>query len=231
MALEKAIITNTVSGERVPVMFNPDEYTINKDNNFAQMAVPGLRAPLLQFVHGNLQTLEMELLLDTFETHIEGDRTLNQVGEDVRNLTRKITNLLDIDRTTHAPPVLLFAWGSLSFTCVLARVSQRFIMFLPNGIPVRARLQVIFNEFTNAEFEAKEIKRETADYSKIYVVGHRETLSSIAALVYGNASLWHPIALHNEIDNPRILPLGMQLLVPRLPFRDPETGRYINSHA
>ena len=162
MPLEKALITNTVSGERIPVMFNPEEYVVSKDNHFAQMAVLGLRAPLLQFVNGNLQTLEMELFLDTYEAHSEGDRMLNQAGEDVRNFTRKITSLLDIDRTTHAPPVLLFTWGSLSFTCVLARASQRFIMFLPEGIPVRARLQVTFNEFTNAEFEAKEIKRETA---------------------------------------------------------------------
>lgn len=225
MPLEKALITNTISQERIPVMFNPEEYTVNKDNNFAQVAVPGLRSPLIQFVHGNLQTLEMELFLDTFEAHIEGDRALNQAGEDVRNLTRKITGLLDIDPTTHAPPIVLFTWGSLSFTCVLARASQRFIMFLPEGIPVRARLQVTFNEFTNAELEAKEIKRETADYSKLHSVGQRETLSSIAGLVYGNPALWRPIALRNGIDNPRELPLGAVLVVPRLPYRDPETGK------
>ena len=41
-----------------PVLFNPEEYTLSKDNNFAQIAVPGLRAPLLQFVSGNMQTLK-----------------------------------------------------------------------------------------------------------------------------------------------------------------------------
>ena len=108
MALEKAVITNTVTNERVPVLFNPEEYTLSKDNNFAQVGVPGLSAPILQFVHGNMQTLEMELLVDTYEEHKEGNRTLNQAGEDVRNLTRKITDLMDIDPTTHAPPVLIF---------------------------------------------------------------------------------------------------------------------------
>jgi hypothetical protein len=224
MALEKAIIVNDVTGDRIPVLFNPEEYSVNKDVNFAQAAVPGLSAPLLQFVHGNMQTLEMELLLDTYEEHREGDRALNQAGEDVRNLTRKITDLLAIEPSIHAPPPLIFTWGSLTFRCVLAKASQRFIMFRPDGIPVRARLQVTFNEFTNADFEAKEVKRETSDFSSLYVVGQGETLSAIAGRVYQNPHLWRPIALRNQIDNPKTLPVGLELLIPRLPFRHPETG-------
>jgi hypothetical protein len=224
MPLEKATITNTVTGERIQVMFNPEEYTLNKDINYAQTGVPGLSAPIIQFVHGNMRTLEMELFFDTYEEHREGDRVLNRAGEDVRNLTRKITDLMNIDPTTHAPPVLLFTWGSLSFTCVLARAGQRFIMFLPDGTPVRARLQVTFNEFRNVDLEAKEIKRETAHFSKLHMVSQGETLSTIAWQTYGNPALWRPIALRNGIDDPRALPVGMRLIVPQLPFRDPETG-------
>lgn len=220
MALEKATITNTLSGASIPVLFNPEEYTVNRDNNFAQMAIPGRRGPLLQFVNGNMQTLEMELLVDSYEAH--DGRT--EAHADVRNLTRQITDLMDIDPSTHAPPVLLFTWSSLTFTCVLARASQRFLMFLPDGTPVRARLQVTFNEFINTELEAKEVKRETADYSHRHTVHEGETLSSIAAAVYQDAALWRPIAIHNGIDDPRFLQTGRELLIPQLPFRDPETG-------
>lgn len=220
MALEKATITNTVTGDSIPVLFNPEEYTVNRDNNFAQMTVPGLRGPLLQFVSGNLQTLEMELLVDSYEAH----ERFTEAGEDVRALTSQITGLMNIDPDTHAPPVLLFTWGSLVFKCVLARASQRFIMFLPDGTPVRARLQVTFNEFVNADLEAKEIKRQTADYSRVHVVRQGETLSAIAALVYQNPGLWRPIAINNRIDDPRQLTIGARLLIPQLPFRDPETG-------
>src|SRR6266852_4675549 len=111
-SLEKAIITNTVTNQRIPVMFNPEEYSVNRDNNFAQTAVPGLSAPILQFVHGNMQTLEMELFLDTYEAHRDGSRILTAAGDDVRRLTRKITDLMNIDPTTHAPPVVVFAWAS-----------------------------------------------------------------------------------------------------------------------
>ena len=224
MPLEKALVTNTVTGERIPVMFNPEEYTVNQDINYAQTAVPGLSAPILQFVHGNMQTLEMELFLDTFEAHQSNGRSLNQAGDDVRKLTSQIIGLMSIDATTHAPPVLLFTWASLSFTCVLARASQRYILFLPDGTPVRARLHVTFNEFRNIDLEAKEIKRETANFSKFHVVCDGETLSSIAWKTFGDARMWRPIALRNGIDNPKTLPPGMALVVPQLPYRDPQSG-------
>jgi nucleoid-associated protein YgaU len=145
----------------------------------------------------------------------------------VREQVRKVTDLMNIDPGTHAPPVVLFTWGSLSFTCVLARASQKFIMFASDGIPVRARLQVTFNEFRNGDLEAKEVKRETADYSRLYVVGQGETPSAIAARIYGNPEMWRPILQHNEIDDPRSLTPGQRLLVPQLPYRDRETGEVI----
>jgi hypothetical protein len=230
-SLEKARITNTVTGEDIEVMFNPEQYALGKDMNYAQAQVPGLSSPLLQFVNGGLQTLDMELLLDTYEAHGEAGRRVNQQGDDVRNLTRRVTGLMEIDPTTHAPPVLLFTWGSLTFRCVLARVRQRFVLFRPDGIPVRARLEVSFAELRSADLEAKEVKRETADYSKRYVVGEGETISSVAGKAYGDPSLWRAIALRNQVDDPREVPAGATLLIPPLPFRDPDSGEVYEAHA
>jgi len=223
MAMEKAAITNTVTGKVIEVLFNPEEYTVNSEVTYAQSAIPGVSGPLLQFVHGNMSTLEMELLLDTQEAHSSG-RTTTAANSDVRELVRAITDLMAIEPATHAPPVLLFIWGSLTFTCVLARASQKYQIFLPTGIPVRARMQVTFNEFRNIDLEAKEIKRQTADYTKRRAVSQGETLSSIAAQVYNDPAMWRPLAIANAIDDPRVLPTGLELVVPRLPFRDPATA-------
>ena len=221
MPLEKARLTNTNTGDSVSVLFNPEEYTLAREINYAQATIPGLSAPLLQFVNGALQTLEMELLVDTLEAHTAAGA---QAGSDVRVQTRKVVDLMNIDPKTHAPPIVLFAWGSLTFTCVLARATQRFIMFRQDGIPVRARLQVTFNEFRNVELEAKEIKRETADFTKRHTVGQEESLSAIAYAEYDDPALWRPIAIRNGIDDPRVLETGVELAIPPLPFRDPESG-------
>jgi hypothetical protein len=221
MPLEKAKLTNTNTGDSVDVLFNPEEYTLAREINYAQAAIPGLSSPLIQFVNGALQTLEMELLVDTLEGHPAAGA---KAGSDVRGQTRKVVDLMNIDPKTHAPPIVLFAWGSLTFTCVLARATQRFIMFRQDGIPVRARLQVTFNEFRNVELEAKEIKRETADFTKRHTVGQDESLSAIAYSEYGDPALWRPIAIRNAIDDPRTLETGFELAIPPLPFRDPDSG-------
>jgi LysM repeat protein len=220
MALAKIQITVEHTGESFKVLFNPEEYTINKDNNFASQAIPGLSGPLLQFVHGNMRTLEMELFFDTYDTDSFSKR-------DVRELTNRVVNLTAIDPALHGPPILRVSWASLQFRCVLARVSQKFILFADDGIPVRARLNVTFNEFIDAEREAKEIARQTANFSKVHVVLQGETISAIAAKHYDDAKVWRPIAIMNDLVDPRSLFPGQSLRIPALPFIDPETGEVL----
>ena len=223
-SLERAVIINTVTGSRVTVMFNPTEYTLNQDNNFASMGIPGLSGPLIQFVHGNARTLEMELFFDTYEENRQGtSNVVNHAGDDVRGQVQKVVGLLEIDPTTHAPPVVEFHWSSLHFTCVVTRASQKFTMFLPSGTPVRATVQVTFQEYINAALEDTNIRRETADYTKRHLVLQGETLASIAALHYGDPSQWRPIAARNYIDDPRSLNAGLLLQIPMLPLDDVDT--------
>jgi nucleoid-associated protein YgaU len=184
-----------------------------KDNNFAAQAVPGLSGPILQFVHGNMRTLDMELFFDTYEAQT-----------DVRTQTNKIVNLLNINSDLHAPPVLRIAWASLTFRCVLAKASQKFILFLPDGTPVRAKISVNFSEYLDPTQEAKQVNRQTANFTKVHVVQLGETLSDIAGRLYKNALTWRPIAIVNDVENPRDLQVGQQLQIPPLPFTDPETG-------
>jgi LysM repeat protein len=213
MALAKARITVEHNGRRIDVTFNPEEYSLNKDNTFASQAIPGLSSPILQFVHGNVRTLDMELFFDT-----TGART------DVRDETQKITDLLKIDPDLHAPPVLRFAWGSLQLRCVLTRAGQKFIKFLEDGRPTRARVSVSFSEFIDPDQEAREVNRQTADFTKVHTVNHGETLSGIAQLYYSDPAMWRPLAVANLLDDPRGLVPGQQLRVPALPFTDPTTG-------
>ena len=101
-------------------------------------------------------------------------------------------------------------------------------MFLPDGTPVRARLQVSFQGYINAITESKEVKRQTADYSKTYVVAQGDTLSKIAGVLFGNPALWRPIALNNGLEDSIQLTIGSKLLIPQLPYQDPETGHVVN---
>lgn len=211
--LDPKTLARNLDIPEIMVQFNPEEYSLNKDNNFASQAIPGLSSPILQFVNGNLRTLEMELFFDTVD---------NQ--RDVREETNRIINLLRIDSETHAPPILRFVWSSLDFTCVLTRANQKFTRFMSNGSPVRARVTVSFSEFIDAERDAIELNLQTADFSKVHVVVQDETLSAIANTFYKNPQTWRPIAIANGIDDPRSIFPGQVLRIPSLPFVDQERG-------
>jgi LysM repeat protein len=216
MGLTKANITVEYSKASIDVMFNPEEYSLNRDNNFASQAIPGLSSPLIQFAHGNLRTLDMELLFDTYEKL-----------SDVRQETEKFVHLMEIDPELHAPPILIVAWASLHFRCVLTKASQKFILFLDDGRPVRARISASFTEFIDPEHEALQVKRQTADWTKMHTVLQGETLSAIASQYYSDPTIWRPLAVSNGIDNPRQLFAGQQLTIPALPYTDPVTGEVV----
>jgi hypothetical protein len=218
--MDRLQVTVEHTGRVLHLPFNPEEYTLNQDNTFASQAIPGLSGPILQFVNGNMQTLEMELFFDTWDTDSLAKR-------DVRELTGQVVGLLDIDKELHAPPVLRVQWGSLDFRCVLARASQKFQMFADDGRPVRARVSVTFNRFIDSEREAKEVDRQTADFSKIHVVAQGETLARIATRHYEDPLAWRPIALANALDDPRAITIGQSLRIPALPFHDPDSGELV----
>lgn len=210
MALEKAVIqpldgNGRAAGEPIKVLFNPNEYSIEESNQFQSTAVPGLSAPILQFVNGNGQTLTMELFFDSYEKR-----------EDVRNYTGSITALLNIDRKLHAPRTCKFIWGKLEFKAVLERVTQRFTMFLDSGIPVRATLNVTFKEYKTITEQFVRPEKESADKTKLRVIQQSDQLWMIADREYGDQASWRVIAEANQIDNPRILEAGQNIMLPPL---------------
>src|SRR5262245_46716396 len=112
--LEKATITvlhGANSGRVITVLFNPTEYTFERSNLYKPTAVPGLGAPLLQFVNGESDQLSMDLFMDDY-TDPDGPTSLQQKESDpLGKRLRDLTQLLEIDRDLHAPPPVRFNWG------------------------------------------------------------------------------------------------------------------------
>lgn len=207
MPLMKALIINTdaVVPTPIPVMFNPPEYQLAKTNQFAEIGIPGLGSSLLQFVRGSAQTLTMELFFDTTDR-----------GLDVRQFTALVINLTVIDRETHAPPRLLFLWGSLAFPCILESVTQRFDYFNARGLPLRARLSVVLKGHERLETLLAGNPLQSSDRTKRRVVKQGDSLQRIAAEEYDDPRKWRPIAEASGIDNPLRLQAGRGLTVPKL---------------
>jgi hypothetical protein len=202
--LRKATI-EPEGGSAIKVLFNPEKYTLKQNNEIAEVAIPGLGAPILQFVRGGSRTLTMELFFDTYEEQ-----------KDVREHTDAVYNLLAIDPGTHAPPKCTVRWGTFSFFGVVTEVSGEFTLFLADGTPVRARLSAAFREWVDVKILVQEHPTRSADHRAVVYVKRGDTASTIASQFYGDPRKWRAVAQENDLEDPLELRPGSILKIPQI---------------
>jgi LysM repeat protein len=230
VGLAKAQLIDTVSQVAYPVMYNPEELKLEQGNTFAEVGIPGLNNPPLQYVRGKSRTLSMELFFDSYES-----------GHDVRDFTTPIVRLLDKLPQTLGPPVLLFSMGRLQFECVLVDAAQRFTMFTRDGTPARCTMSVRLQEYVRVDIEiqrglffgsptlsaaANAVGRTAVGRAvvnavrgaigsvTVHVVIPGDTLSGLAGAYLGDPTLWRDIARANGITDPLNIPAGTSLVIP-----------------
>lgn len=188
----------------IEVMFNPTEYTDVKE---VEKAGEGSN---IQFKRVRMKTFSVKLFFDTYEE--QGDK------RDVKKKTEAIVSLLlpSVKGKSQRPPLCVYIWGSFSFRGIVSKVSQKFIMFLESGIPVRAELDVTFESVLIKEEEAKhESKTESR---KFCMVKTGDRLDLIANKMLKDPTQWRKIAEENNITNPLAFPMandiGRILIIP-----------------
>src|SRR6266849_9749194 len=79
-------------GKPIEVSYNPTEFTLTKGVQLAEIAIPGLDSPILQFVRGQTETFTLDLFFDTT------DAGMGDSAKPVTALTDKFYQLIKIDR-------------------------------------------------------------------------------------------------------------------------------------
>jgi hypothetical protein len=220
MPLEKLTILPENNGP-IQALFNPERYTVSKSVQLAELNIPGLDAPVVQFVRGQNEKISMELFFDTTDLGMIDPVT------DVRTLTARVYQLLKIDGNLHAPPRVRLAWGSggqltsygarISPWLILESLSEEFSLFSPGGVPVRAKLNVSFREAWTISQQLQVTPRHSSDRTTLHRVVRGETLCQIAYEQYSDPTQWRLIADANSLDNPRLLTPGEVLVIPPNP--------------
>jgi hypothetical protein len=191
---------------RIPLKFNPTDYKLSKSNTFAEITIPGLEAPPIQYVRGGSESLTVQALVDTSDTL-----------EDVRvKYVNAIRNLLRPDKKEHAPPIVEFVWDQAVFTGVLEKLDVNYVLFGKKGVPLRAQLDITLKEYRTARQQVQDNPRSSPTVEKSYVVRRGDTWPGIAFALYRRADVWRELAAANGIQDPRDLTPGLVLTVPRL---------------
>ena len=209
--LRKALIRVDWYGrppEDIEVQYNPGEYTIDKQAQYGEVAVPGLDSPLQQFVRGQTETLTMDLFFDTT------DHGMGAGATSVTTETDKIYQLIKIEPRRHAPPILTFVWadqfpGSSIGGAPGAQASAATRAVGAVGGAVASAVGSV-NE------QLDQLQLSSPDRTHVHVLQQGDSLASVSRLYYDKPSLWREVAAANGIDDARRLQSGRFLRVPKI---------------
>ena len=102
-----------------------------------QVELPELRE---RGPRGDADFLSAELFFDTYEEK-----------KDVRPLTEPIEKMAAGNGGIHRPPIVMFIWGNSKFQGEIETARVRYTLFLPDGTPCRATVNIKIKEAGTAK--------------------------------------------------------------------------------
>jgi hypothetical protein len=198
LPLPKAQLINVDKPGDAPIecMFNPKEYSIAKQNTWKPGHARGHNVPDMQYSGGNPATLTLQLMFDTYNGPSGSKDVRTEFTQKIWNLAMVDEDLKDNQTSSGRPPKVRFQWGpSWSFEAVITSITQKFTLFGQDGTPVRATLDVTFQQIRDEGSHPKQNPTSGGEGGeRQWVVRDGDTLSSIAYSVYGNSNRWRTIA-------------------------------------
>ena len=224
LTFQKVDLTGNGIGDPMTVEYAPAEISFSKSAQFAEVAIPGLEQPLIQFVRGDAETLSLELFFDSTQDGTGGAAVA------VTDRVEAFHKLVSVRGELHAPPLVRVFWGDNFpgtamgdtetagevFTAVVQSVQRRFTLFSPDGKPLRATVSLSLKHYATVAEQVEAINYRSADHTRIHIVAEGETLPLIAHDAYADARKWRVIAQHNNLFDVRALKPGDRLELPPL---------------
>lgn len=203
--IKKAQIKNLSTSDVIPVMFNPNQYSLSRSSKFAKTNVLGSSDPTPSYNSGESAELSLDLFFDCVYVNnskdSEDDKTKKK---DVRKYTERIMKLLELQKDGK-PYLCEFSWGTFTFTGYISKATQKFTYFDEKGIPTRAEVSLSFIE-ENCKVKTNE------DFNKYGAIAEYDNFSgeqiyNIANFLLKDPSKWREIADEIGIQNPRTMVL------------------------
>lgn len=140
--------------------------------------------------------------------------------DDVQKSVEQLKDLcLDVNGKIHRANYLKVRWStSFVFPCVMKSLTVDYLLFKPDGAPVRAKLTANFQEFVDAETKAKQDNTNSPDLTHVHTVVEGDNLPLICYRIYGDCQYYLQVAEFNQIANLSDLTPGQKVVFPPLSY-------------
>lgn len=222
LTFQRLKLDKTPDGAAFEASYNPTELAFAKAAQFADIGIPGLDAPLIQFVRGDAETLSIELFFDNT------DKGTGAAAPSVGDKVTQFQKLVSVDGALHAPPIVRLTWGDgfpgpalgtdaspmTQMDVIVISLARKYTLFGPTGKPLRATVTLQLRQYWTIAEQAQKLNYQSADHTRAHIVREGETLPLIAWDAYADPAKWRVIAEHNGLSDVRDLAPGRVLQLP-----------------
>lgn len=239
---KKASFTNLCRGKTFFVQFNPSEFQLSEKASYQKSDEQQRDKPALQYKSGDPTTVKMKLVFDSTDTGSDVDSAYIQ---ELRSFMTASEDRTDSEGNKRKePPYCRFTWNTFNFDCVVEQVAAKYLMFSPDGVALRAEVDVTLKErdralyqtsgnsqgsipvlsaFSYSGSDGPAYRTYSNGSAATHIVRSGDTVPSVAA---EHGVPWRAVAAANGIWDPTALEPGTTIIIPG----DPAMAAVLAAH-
>ncbi|MEU9175391.1 peptidase M23 [Streptomyces sp. NPDC048550] len=193
--------------------FNPSQLSLTRRAQWKTTPTAAVRdGAVPEFMGPEPREMAVEIFLDRSD-----DPDSNDVRKKVEALFSCCeTTTASIAANQPSTPWVVFEWGAFStarFNAYVSSVEAQYTLFNTNGMPIRAVCQVSLHEIPSSTLGQNPTSGALTT-RRVHRVVAGDSLPLLAWREYGDATVWRTIAEANDIDDPKALIPGVELMLP-----------------
>ncbi len=192
------------------VPINPEQYAqtfkIKNDTTPAQ----GAQGSEARFKSAEPEELKLDFVLDGTGTVYGYARSEETVPEQLQKLKETVYN---IKGSIHQPRYLKVVWTNFTFDCKLSEMTVTFVLFDPEGAPLRAKVSATFVRYKETERRVREAGESSPDLTHTRRVTEADSLQLMTHEIYGKPDYYLEVARANGLTSCRRIPMQKRQLV------------------
>lgn len=208
------------AGTDFTIPINPESYAQSYKVEAKQKSTGGNQGSAPEYKFTAPEQLKLDFTLDNTGT-IEGN-ILN--GTEVKDQVEHLLNVVyKMQGEAHKPAILKIQWGLFTFDCILATLDINYVLFKPNGEPLRAKVSASFTQYVEPKKRVAKEDKHSPDLFRSVRVADGDTLPQLCYKNYGDPALYMQVAYYNELVSVRKLRTDEELAFP--PVRQSENQK------
>lgn len=191
---------------------NPETYTQNYKVEYDLRRGQGQQGTDPKFKSTVPEELKLEFTFDGTGA-IEGYHNPDNLSV-AEQIEKFKTTVYKMNGDIHRPRFLKIFWGKLKFPCILTSLDINFVLFDPEGMPLRAKISANFVNYIAQEERVAREDKSSPDLTHLRKVEAGNRLDLMTYNIYGDSRYVLQIAKANGLTSFRNIKAGQDIRFP-----------------